>query len=484
MRDREMVSAIVADDPAGLTAAYDRYAATLHAYCWSLLTEPGQAADAVRDVFVIAIARLALLRDPDAARAWLYAVARNECHRRLRDRAAAAEPAVIAEVAAFTSGERSEPHELVAAAIAALRPSERDAVELHMCHDLDDAGIAAVFGLSRGQAHALASRARKQFEASLSALLVARAGPEFCPELGALLDGWDGELTAALRKRLNKHIKRCSVCGERKRRKLQSAMLLGLRPLLALPDDLWLQVITLIRDGTPDGVAYRAYVAQRAEPFGRSGFPVPLDPPAVPRTPKRPALAAVIGAASLAVLGTGTVIFTTLPHIGGQARNPGSVLGIPATRPAPAQQVPPAPPGGAPTSSAPVAAPVGATGVPAPTMVPPPTTPAPPTPSIEQGTLSASPTTVTLHRLKKGGPPTGSFTLTANGGPVAAFTITVPADHADDLTVVPATGSLDAGQSVEIGVTLRKDYAGPLHTQLSVDPGELAITVIYRVPHH
>ncbi len=74
--------------------------------------------------------------------------------------------------------------------------------------------------------------------------------------------------------------------------------------------------------------------------------------------------------------------------------------------------------------------------------------------------------------------------MTADGGPVAAFTITVPADHVGDLTVTPATGSLAEGESVEIGVTLRKDYAGPLHTQLSVDPGDLAITVTYRLRHH
>src|ERR1700751_3344656 len=90
MRDREIVAAIVAGDPAGLAAAYDSYAAALHAYCRSLLGEPADAADAVQDTFVIAAAKLGGLRDPDRLRPWLYAVARNECHRRLRGRATAA----------------------------------------------------------------------------------------------------------------------------------------------------------------------------------------------------------------------------------------------------------------------------------------------------------------------------------------------------------------------------------------------------------
>ena len=90
MRDREIVAAIVAGKPAGLAAAYDQYAAALHAYCRSLLAEPADAADAVQDTFVIASAKLGGLRDPDRLRPWLYAVARNECRRRLRARTSSA----------------------------------------------------------------------------------------------------------------------------------------------------------------------------------------------------------------------------------------------------------------------------------------------------------------------------------------------------------------------------------------------------------
>src|ERR1051326_8004696 len=84
MDDREVVAAIVAGDPAGLGVAYDRYAPPLYAYCRSMLREPADAADAVQDTFVIAVAKLPGLRDPGKLRAWLYAVARNECLRRLR----------------------------------------------------------------------------------------------------------------------------------------------------------------------------------------------------------------------------------------------------------------------------------------------------------------------------------------------------------------------------------------------------------------
>jgi RNA polymerase sigma factor (sigma-70 family) len=86
MGDSELVTSIVAGDPEGLAAAYDKYAADLYGYCRTLLGEPFDAADAVQDTFVIAASKLAGLRDPGRLRAWLFAVARNECLHRLKSR--------------------------------------------------------------------------------------------------------------------------------------------------------------------------------------------------------------------------------------------------------------------------------------------------------------------------------------------------------------------------------------------------------------
>ena len=72
MRDSEVVASIVAGDPEGLAAAYDRYSGPLFGYCQSLLREPDDAADAVQDTFVIAASKLARLRDPERLRAWLF----------------------------------------------------------------------------------------------------------------------------------------------------------------------------------------------------------------------------------------------------------------------------------------------------------------------------------------------------------------------------------------------------------------------------
>ena len=92
MRDGEVGAAIAVGDPGGLAEAYDKYAPALYMYCRSLVPEPGEAADAVQDTFVIAAAELAGLRDRRRLRPWLYAVARNECLRRVGGAASFAVP--------------------------------------------------------------------------------------------------------------------------------------------------------------------------------------------------------------------------------------------------------------------------------------------------------------------------------------------------------------------------------------------------------
>ena len=80
MQDHALVEAIVAGDPDGIAEAYDRYAASLYAHCCSVRPGP-EATWAVLDTFLIAVARLDGLGEPERLEAWLHAVARNECQR-------------------------------------------------------------------------------------------------------------------------------------------------------------------------------------------------------------------------------------------------------------------------------------------------------------------------------------------------------------------------------------------------------------------
>ena len=79
-----MVAAITAEDPAGIAMAYDRYAAGLYGYCHWMLHDSADAAEALKDTFVVAAATLGDLPEPSKLRPWLFALARNECRRRIR----------------------------------------------------------------------------------------------------------------------------------------------------------------------------------------------------------------------------------------------------------------------------------------------------------------------------------------------------------------------------------------------------------------
>jgi RNA polymerase sigma factor (sigma-70 family) len=282
MDDREIVAAIVAGDLAGLADAYDQYARSLYGYCRWMVTDPDDAADVIQDTFVIAAGMLGDLRDPRKLRPWLYAVARNECFRRLRTAEVGTEEAAdLAGLAAEVSddAERAELRRLVRAALSGLNPGEREVLELSLRHDFHGADLAAVLGVSRNQAHALASRARGQLEKALGALLVARTGRRACRTLDGLLADWDGRLTVLTRKRISKHADQCETCDNRRRAVMRPAALFGMAPLAALPRGLRGDVLRLCADDSQLTLAYRREVMLRAGAFRPNGFPPPIRAP-------------------------------------------------------------------------------------------------------------------------------------------------------------------------------------------------------------
>src|ERR687898_841389 len=56
--DAELVRAATAGDRNAFAAIYDRYADRLHDFCWGLLRDRDEAADATQDAFLVAAERL------------------------------------------------------------------------------------------------------------------------------------------------------------------------------------------------------------------------------------------------------------------------------------------------------------------------------------------------------------------------------------------------------------------------------------------
>ena len=504
MQDGEIVAAIAAGDPAGLAAAYDDYAPALYGYCRTLLSEPADAADAVLDTYLVAVVRLDGLHDPDRLRPWLYAVARNECFRRLRAHGLPAPPAMAVAVTSnepdlALDPEREELRDLVIDALSGLNPGDREVIELNLRRVLDGDDLADALGVSRKQAYALVTRARAQLEGSLGALLAARSGAE-CEELEDILADWDGELAGVLHKRVNRHLDNCDVCGARQRRELSAAMLLSMLPMVAIPASLREQVLRLCGDLSPAAARHRALVARQAEPFDRSGFPKAVASPR--RVYGAPALAIVACAAVAAavLLGTGTVLtLGALDHKGPATASAATVAPAAVAQPPLSadshQGVTPSPSksssrgggkqhigltitvSGSPSPTSAQGG-QGGQGQPAPHSSSPTPGRTQPSPSPSQspppspGTLAVSPSSVTLS----GTPGTASFTITASGGTVS-YSIANPAPG--NLTVSPSAGTLSAGQSATVSVTVSSSTGLAAETDLTVNPGGLTVAVLY-----
>ena len=493
-----------------LAAAYDRYAQPLFSYCSTILPQPADAADALQDTFVIAAARLTSLRNPDCLRAWLYAVARNECIRRLHPKEIPVPevPETPVDPGFHLLTEHAELRALVTAAADGMNPAEREVLCLQYQQGLNAPETAQVLHIKPNHVHALLSRARDEFLTSLGVLLVARTGRQACADLDRLLKGWDGRLTILLRKRLVRHVARCAECDVRRQQELRPAMLLGVPALAALPAaaamlpaGLRAQVLGMATSAAGPAQAHRAAVAARAGGFTRHGFPHPLHRLHLVKAllaahPVHTAAAATAGtvasaaAAAVVVTGGGAAAHLHFPGLG--VTNPTPNTAAPA-RPgrrdrSPAAPLPAAavPPQEGTQTATPVtvrspAAHSSSPGPPAPSPAPsasstatPTTTPTPTqtqTPVVQAtGTLSVSPLSLTLSLL-----PGSNLTLTANGGPVS-WSITEPAPLLGKVTVSPSSGILQAGQQVTVTVTVTG--IASLNSDLLVNPGGQVVTIL------
>ncbi|HEY3649318.1 MAG TPA: hypothetical protein VGL33_15200 [Streptosporangiaceae bacterium] len=276
----------------------------------------------------------------------------------------------------------------------------------------------------------------------------------------------------------------------------------GEPPEAPLPPDLRSQVLTACADNSPAGRANRMSVAHRAGVFGPAGFPKAMgsSEPWWRRARRHRGLAgaaAVVAAlAALAVAAGITVALTASGShraqasslvLGGDTPTPASITSPDAISPTPS----PArttPASTRPTSPTSPAALVGATsagssagpGTAVPGASRSGTSPSPsPSPSSSRapGYLLVAPDKLTLTS-KSGTPVSGSFVLTAAYSPVSHYTVRVAA-MPGQVTVTPTGGSLLTDGHAEVKVTVTSK-AG-LTTHIVVQPGNLAVTVVYKV---
>src|ERR1700722_13189919 len=379
--DGGLAGAAAAGDRAAFAGIYDRYVNRLHDFCVGMVRDRDAAADCVQDVFCTAAVQLPKLRDPDKLRPWLYAIARNEALRCIRQRRREEVVGELPETASNDPGPetlaaRTELAALIAEAAGGLSHRDRSVLELAYRHGLDGPELAEALGVSAGNATKMVSRLRETIERALGALLVARRAqrnPQGCAELGAILAAWDGQFSVLLRKRIVRHIDACPTCEENRRELVNPAVLLGGAPVL-IPAPWWLRGHTLSRiqltaaDAVMSSSATAAISGRGARSLRGGGND------ARSRLTGRRRRRGGLGAA--AVLAAFLLMLAWHPH--NVSVNPADLTGTPpmptpAAPPpsSPAAPSPAPPPTAAPSNPAPLPPPVGAnTTVPVVTVAP------------------------------------------------------------------------------------------------------------------
>jgi RNA polymerase sigma factor (sigma-70 family) len=152
-------------DPAAFRALFDAHFSAVHRYVAHRLGDACAAEDLAAETFLRAFRGRARFRPEHdgSARAWLFAIAtnllRDDARGRRRRRAALARYA-DGTVAAATEAGFEAPDAELAAALAALRPDEREALLLFAWAELSYEEIAAATGVAVGTVRSRLARAR------------------------------------------------------------------------------------------------------------------------------------------------------------------------------------------------------------------------------------------------------------------------------------------------------------------------------------
>ncbi|MEU9013776.1 hypothetical protein AB0D12_29235 [Streptomyces sp. NPDC048479] len=265
-------------------ARYEPYLDGLFTYCLSVLCDHDAATGLLGDVLAIAERQYGRCPAGEAERkAWLYALARWACLRRLTEQRRTrqgthtgrpARPAVPEEAGPRVSEEaaerrRSELTLLAWPEAAGTTPEQREALELAVRHGLGVRQVAAVLGLDALAARELLAAAACEVERTRAALAVVETGN--CPAVARLTDDHRVLLSAALRQELVRHVDDCPRC----RRVAERAGAGGLWPGSAVTP----AVLPLV--AAPRAAAYVAMLhvprARTGAPrFGSDGFPLDL----------------------------------------------------------------------------------------------------------------------------------------------------------------------------------------------------------------
>ena len=153
-----------------------RFRGPMVSYAEALLRDRGHAEDAVQDALLCAWERLAMLRDPEAFRPWVFAILENVVFSGMRKRRrrrtmplfegeaiAEGDPVLLVDDGPVLPGERiptAPAVTMVRASLSAIPGNYRDALLLHYVEGRSTRDVGAALGISFNNARTRLFRAR------------------------------------------------------------------------------------------------------------------------------------------------------------------------------------------------------------------------------------------------------------------------------------------------------------------------------------
>ncbi|MER7405584.1 hypothetical protein ABT373_24635 [Streptomyces sp. NPDC000070] len=263
-------------------ARYEPYLDGLFTYCLSVLCDHDAATAALGDALALAERRGKHVPDaPADRRAWLYALARWACLRKLAEAKqkrqsshAAGRPQRVERPAGPAVSEevqerrRRELALLAWPEAAGTTPEQREALELAVRHHLAAQEVAAVLGMDPAAARDLLASAACEVERTRAALAVVETGA--CPSVAHLVGEDRPVLGTALRRELVRHVDDCPRC-----RRTAERAIPGRWPGTSVtPAEL--PVLPAPRAALHVAMAHHARARGAGPRFDRRGFP--MDP--------------------------------------------------------------------------------------------------------------------------------------------------------------------------------------------------------------
>jgi RNA polymerase sigma-70 factor (ECF subfamily) len=220
MSEAELLAAAQRGERAAMEALLARYERPIYRFGLRMCGNEEDAREVLQETLVAAFRHLTTFRGQAALSTWLFQIARSFCiktRRHVRPSEALDEDTAAAEPAPDVRTHAREIGAVVAAALGALSPEQREAVVLRDVEGLSAEEAAAVVGVEVGALKSRLHRGRIELRSLLTDLLGEReeaGGLATCPDLAQTLAAFAGvEIDQAACAQIEDHLAGCRQCA-------------------------------------------------------------------------------------------------------------------------------------------------------------------------------------------------------------------------------------------------------------------------------